>query len=180
MRSKEPSSQGNAWFQGVQGGHASRSPLSGRSGVHLSPQWTSITGAVPFESDPGADDNLRDEWAHPKLQMWGLAAQVTAQTVLLMDEPGQLVCSPGWEQASEMRLPLIFWCVTIYPFVVPEHSGAQEANHPSWWDICLWGLRAQAQNIPASSWRRPHSHAPSVHRCCPFTDSWIKERKTHS
>ena len=80
MRSREPSSQGNTWFQGVQGGHPSRSSLSGWSGVHLSLQWTSITGAVPSESDPGADANLRDERAHCKLQMWGLAAQVTVQT----------------------------------------------------------------------------------------------------
>lgn len=117
-------------FQDVQGWHPKRSLPSGQAGSHLSPPRTFIPRAVPFEWIPGADADLRDKWAHPEVQMWGLATELTAQIASLIDEPGQLVCSTGWEHSWEMCLPFIFLCVTIHPIVVPEHSGAQEANHP--------------------------------------------------
>ena len=44
MRSREPSSQGNPWFQGVQGGHPSRSPLS--IFLHSGPQ---LQGLFPLK-----------------------------------------------------------------------------------------------------------------------------------
>lgn len=112
--------------------------------------------------------------------MWGLAAELTTQIASLMKEPGQLVCSPGWEHASETCLPFIFWCVTIYPFVVPEHSGAQKANHPSWWDTCwrCWQLKPSTSQTSSRRW--PHSHPQSVHCHCPFTGSRIKKRGKHT
>lgn len=169
-------------FQGVQRWHPRRSLPAGQMKGHLSPQWTLILRAVPFEWAPGADADLRNKWAHPKLQMWGLATELTTQIASLIDEPGQLVCSTGWEHhALETGLRVIFWCVTIHPFVVLEHSGAGEANHPSWCDICLRWLQAQAQNLPSSSWRQPHDHSWSIPCHFPFSSSRIKKRgKTHS
>lgn len=76
---------------------------------------------------------------------------------------------------------LELWCVTIHPFVVSEHSGAGEANHSPWCDICLRWLGTQAQNLPTSSWRQLHGHRWSIPCHFPSRGARSKKRgRTHS
>lgn len=131
-RSGKSSSQQSSRFPGVQGRCPRRTPPHthhhGQAEGHLLHNGPWFQGPFPLNRFQGQMRISETSGVHPKLQMWGLATKVMTQIASLSDEPGQLVCSTGWEQASETCLPVIFWCVTIYPFIVPEHSGAQETS----------------------------------------------------
>lgn len=112
---------------GARGWHPRNSLPSAQIESRPSPAADSGSKGRGFECAPGADADLEDKWAHPELQMSGLAAELITRQASLVEEPGQLVGPAGWECArlsfSDVSQFTLLWFQNIL-----EHGGAHHAS----------------------------------------------------